>query len=166
MLEPRPKLKKQSLDIFLEILGAIAIVISFALPALYYQDLPENLPRHYGLDGVPDAYGGKGIIWVLPIMGLPLYLIISLISTIPSLINLPFKPSPEKIEIYQRKYSRMIRIMNVGMVCTFAFLTYNSIQIGLGNQTQLAQYFMPISLFFFFGVPTTLILSDLLKTKK
>jgi uncharacterized membrane protein len=161
-----PKLKKHPLDLAFEILGIIAIIVSFALPAFYYQDLPDSLPRHYGSDGLPDAYGGKGIIWVLPIVGSILFIIIGLVSNIPSLINLPFQPDPEKTEIYQRKYARMVRILNVGMVCIFAYLTYNTIQIGLGDQTQLPTYFTPVALLFFLGIPLIFMLPDLLRAKK
>ncbi len=161
-----PKFKKHPLDLTFEILGISAIIVSFALPAFYFQDLPDSFPRHFGSDGLPDAYGGKGIIWVYPIVGAILFIIIGLISNIPSMINLPFQPNPENTEISQRKYARMIRILNVGMVCILVFITHNSIQIGLGNQTQLPDYFTPISLLFFFGTPLIFILPDLLKAKK
>ncbi len=159
-------IKKPPLDLIIETLGVVAIIVSFALPAFYYSSLPDTLPRHYGSDGLPDAYSGKGIIWVLPILGFCLYLTISLISSIPSLINLPIKTTPENAEFYQKKYSRMIRIINVWMVLLFAFLTYFSIQIGLGNQTQLPNYFKPISLLLFFGTPLVYIIPDLLKARK
>lgn len=147
------KLKKHPLDIIIEITGIFVILTTFLLLAINYQSLPDSLPRHYGSDGVPDAYGAKGIIWVLPIMGLVLYLVIGLISNVPSVINLPFKPNPENAERYQRKYARMLRLLNVVMVCIFAFLTYQSAQIGLGTQSQLPVYFKPVSLFLLFGIP-------------
>lgn len=159
-------MKKQPLDIILEIIGIIAIIVSFVLPAYYYQDLPESLPRHFGSDGLPDAYGGKGFIWVLPVMGFFLFLIIGLISNIQGIINLPFKTSPEKMEFYQKKYGRMIRILNVAMVCFFALLTNITIQIGLGNNTQLPDYFNFIGLLVFFGIPLIYIIPDLMKAKK
>lgn len=160
------KIKNQPLDLIIEPLGVVAVIVSFALPAFYYSDLPDTLPRHYNSDGLPDAYSGKGMIWVLPILGFCLYLIISLISNFPALINIPIKTTPENMDFYQKKYSRMIRIINVEMVLLFAFLTYFSIQIGLGNQTQLSNYFKPVSLLFFFGTPLVYIIPDLLKARK
>jgi uncharacterized membrane protein len=161
-----PKSKKNPLDILLEITGMIVILGCFVYIAFNYQDLPDSLPRHYGSDGVPDAYSAKGIIWVLPIVGLILYMVIGLISNVPSLINLPFKPNPENAERYERKYSRMIRILNVVMVYIFAFLTYQSSQIGMGAQSQLPGYFKVVSLAVLFGIPLIYILPDMINARR
>lgn len=163
---PFSKLKKQPLDSFLEIIGVVVILGCFLYLTLIYKSLPDSLPRHFGSDGVPDAYGGKGIIWVLPIVGLILYLIVGLISYAPDLINLPFKPSPEKTEFYKMKYSRMLRILNVAMVCIFAFLTFQSAQIGFGNQPQLPQYFSLVAITLLLGIPLIFVIPDLIKARK
>ncbi len=160
------KLKKHPLDKILEITGIIIILTCFIFVALNYSSLPESMPRHYGLDGKPDAFAGKGIVWILPVFGIFLYMIIGVISNIPSLINLPFKPEPEKLEYYHLKYARMIRILNVVVMCLFTFLTYQSIQIGFGNQTQLPRSFTAISLVLILGIPVYFILPDLIKAHK
>lgn len=158
--------RKQTIDIFLEILGILIVITSFLLPSIYYQSLPDSLPRHFGSDGLPDAYGSKGIIWVLPMVGFILFLIVGLISNIPGLINLPFKPDPEKIDFFQRKYSRMIRILNVVIACLFTYITSNTIQIGLGNKTQLPTYFTPVTFLFLLAIPLIYVLPDLIKNGK
>lgn len=158
--------KKQPLDLFLEIFGILVVLVSFILPAIYYSSLPDSLPRHFGADGQPDAYGSKGIIWVLPSVGFILYLTIGLVSNAPGLINLPFRPDPEKIESYQRKYSRMIRILNVFMICLFTSITYTTIQIGLGNQVQLPSYFTTLSFVVLLGIPLLYVLPDLISARK
>jgi uncharacterized membrane protein len=156
-------LRKHPIDIFLEISGIIIISGCFLFLAFNYSSLPDSLPRHFGSDGVPDAFSAKGVIWVLPIMGLVLYLLIGLISNVPGLINLPFQPNPEKEEFYQRRYSRMIRILNVVMVGIFAFLTYQSAQIGLGVHSQLPEYFKAVSLGLLFGIPLIYVIPDMIK---
>lgn len=158
---PNSKLKKHPIDIFLETIGIIIILGCFLFLALNY----GSLPRHYGSDGVPDAYSAKGIIWVLPIMGLILYMVFGLISNVPSLINVPIKSSPEKVEFHQRKYSRMIRIPNLVIVCIFAFLTYQSALIGLGVQSQLPGYFKVVSLGLLFGIPLIYVIPDMIKAR-
>jgi uncharacterized membrane protein len=160
------KLKKHPFDFFLEIIGVFIILGCFLFLALNYESLPDSLPRHYGSDGVPDAYGAKAIIWVLPIFGFFLYFVLGLISYFPELINLPFNPSPENTEHYQRKYSRMLRILNVVMVGIFAFLTYQSVQIGLGTQSQLPGYFKLVSLGLLLGIPFIYILPDMVRSRR
>lgn len=163
---PISKLKKHPLDIVLEILGVIVILGCILFLVLNYQSLPDSLPRHYGSDGLPDAYSAKGIIWVLPIMGFILFMVIGLISNVPSLINLPFKPRPEQVDFHQKRYARMVRILNLVMVCIFAFLTYQSAQIGLGVQTQLPGYFKVLSLGLLFGIPLIYVIPDLVNARR
>lgn len=158
--------KNQTFDLILEILGIIGILTLLVLPIIFYTDLPDSLPRHYGSDGLPDAFGGKGVIWVLPIVGFVMYLVIRFISTLPEQINLPLKENPEDSEFKQKKYGRMIRILNVGIVFTFLFFTFNTIQIGLGNQTQLPSSFKPLTLLFIVGVISIFLIHDWLKSRK
>lgn len=161
-----PAPRKQPIDFFLEIFGIFVVLASFVLPAINYSSLPDSLPRHFGSDGQPDAYGSKGIIWVLPTVGFILYLTIGLIGNVLGWINLPFNSDPEKIDFFQSKYSRMIRIINVIMVCLFSYVTYNTIEIGLGNQTQLPTYFISLFLIFLIGICLIYVLPDLLKNRK
>jgi hypothetical protein len=37
------KIKNRPLDLIIETLGVVAIIVSFALPAFYYSDLPDTL---------------------------------------------------------------------------------------------------------------------------
>ena len=163
---PGETYKKHAMDTFLEILGVLIILVTFFYLAMNYQALPDSLPRHYNSEGLPDAYGGKGIVWVLPAIGLILYMVIRLITHVPSLINLPFKPNPEKADFYRMKYSRMIRILNVVMVGLFAFLTYQSAQIGLGNESQLPGYFKVVSLALVFGIPLIYVVPDMIRARR
>ncbi|MBY5951156.1 DUF1648 domain-containing protein [Algoriphagus sp. NF] len=153
-------------DLTLDILGIIAILALFAIPTIFYERLPDSLPRHFGSDGLPDAFAGKGVIWVFPILGFFMYLIIRFISTLPELINLPFKVNPSESESQKKKYGRMIRILNVAVIFTFLFLTFNTIEIGLGNQTKLPTGFKSITLFLLFGIPSIFIIPDWLKSRK
>lgn len=75
---PFSKLKTYTIDIVLEIIGVVIILGCFLFVALTYESLPDLLPRHYGSDGDPDAYGEKTIVWVLPIFGLFLFFAIGL----------------------------------------------------------------------------------------
>lgn len=160
------KSKIHPFDLILDILGITAILALFAIPAIFYQGLPDSLPRHYGPDGLPDAFGGKGVIWGLPILGFFMYLVIRFISTLPELINLPFKVNPSESESQKRKYGRMIRILNVGIIFLFVFFTYNTIQIGLGTQTQLPSGFKAMALLLLFGIPSIFLILYWLKSRK
>jgi len=89
-------------DWFLEAVGAVALVLSFALVARSYNDLPAIIPKHFGISGQADGFGDKTILWSLPIIGLIAYLGLTIGTRFPQLINYPFEITPEN-EVRQYK---------------------------------------------------------------
>jgi uncharacterized membrane protein len=45
-----------------------ATLANFIFVGMRFGDLPAQVPRHYGFTGKPDAWSGKGVIWVYPAM--------------------------------------------------------------------------------------------------
>jgi len=51
--------------------AVLCIALPFGVAALLYPGLPERVPTHFGADGRPDAWGGRGSIFLGPmVMGL------------------------------------------------------------------------------------------------
>jgi len=46
--------------------AAVCIALPFGFAALLYPGLPERVPTHFGPDGRPDAWGGRGSIFLGP----------------------------------------------------------------------------------------------------
>ena len=60
-------------DKLLELIGILALVFLIGMPLLFYNDLPESIPRQFGFDGVPDQLGNKAVIWWLTCIGFAMY---------------------------------------------------------------------------------------------
>lgn len=59
------------------------ILLMFVVGAYFYPKLPDNIPIHWGPNGQIDAYGSKNSsLFMLPIMAVILYLILTLIPYI------------------------------------------------------------------------------------
>lgn len=48
--------------------AAITFALTFIMVARSYGDLPEEIPIHFGITGKADNWGGRILIWLLPIM--------------------------------------------------------------------------------------------------
>jgi len=46
----------------------VLAIFAFAFSAVLYPSLPERVPTHWGLDGKPDAWGGAGSIFIMPML--------------------------------------------------------------------------------------------------
>ncbi|MDX5478496.1 MAG: DUF1648 domain-containing protein [Cyclobacteriaceae bacterium] len=148
---PIIKLEWTAWDKILEGLGFLALVLLLVLPVYFYPELPDRIPKHYDAAGQVTAYGGKGMLWIVPILGLITYATLFFINKVPHIYNYPIEITPENAERQYRMATRMIRTLNVIIVSTFLYSFYGTIQNALGNQVGLGKGFMPFFLIALFG---------------
>ncbi|MBZ4665437.1 SdpI family protein [Mahella sp.] len=65
-------------DIWLIIIIAVALLSAIAV----YGRLPDKIPMHWNINGEIDSYGGKGTIFLLPLMNAGIYALMLLIPLI------------------------------------------------------------------------------------
>ena len=70
---PRIPINLSKTDYLFEIIGLIGIICLIVLPIYYFNDLPDQIPKHFNALGQVDSYGNRGVIWFLPAIGLFLY---------------------------------------------------------------------------------------------
>lgn len=75
----------------------------------------------------------------------------NLSNRVPHIFNYPTEIKPENAERQYRMATRMIRTLNVIIVCTFLYTSYGTIQNALGHQVGLGKAFMPFFLIALFG---------------
>ncbi len=152
MKRPKMKIEKTLIDIVTEIIGLIGVVLLIGLPLYYFNTLPETIPRHFGANGEPDGFSGKGIIWALPIIGVLMYVGLFWLNKYPHTFNYPQKVTEENAEGLYTMGTKMIRTLNTIITSVFAYITYSTIQTALGNQNGLGAWFTPVFMLLIFGV--------------
>lgn len=144
----RPKIRPEleTTDILIELIGLIGLLVLVGLPLFYYPELPDQLPHHYGLDGKPDRYGGKEIVWLLPAIGILLYLGMWYLNRFPHIFNYTVKITEQNAQTQYRLSTRMIRSLNTFIAWMFAYINYAIVQGGLEDTFSLGNWFIPILL--------------------
>lgn len=141
---PRIQIEKEAIDVWVELLGLLALVAMFAYPAYYYPELADEIPQHYGADGKPDSYGSKSMVWLLPIIGLVLYAGLWYLNRLPHLFNYTTAITEENAERQYRLATRMMRCVNTFIAITFAYISYSIVRGGLDDETSLGLWFIPV----------------------
>lgn len=149
---PRIKLPLSSFDQVIEFIGLAFLVFLIILPLRYYSDLPVRIPVHFNASGAPDGYGSKTTLFLLPAIGLVLWLAMTILTRFPHIFNFPVKITPENAEVQYRLATRMMRILKTLILIMFAFISYKTIQIATGNEAGLGKAFLPVFLIITFGV--------------
>ncbi|WP_020059873.1 DUF1648 domain-containing protein [Bacillus sp. 123MFChir2] len=77
------------LERWLDGLSLIGLVVMLIYIGFIWSSLPSRIPTHFGWSGEADGFGGKGNIFIHPIVGLGLYILFHVLSRFPHLFNYP-----------------------------------------------------------------------------
>ncbi len=152
MERPNLKIQLDRFDYFFETITIIGLISLIIIPFIFYDRLPETMPKHFDLHGNPDAYGSKGMVWFLPTLGIILYAGLSLLCKYPHTFNYPTKVTNENAGNIYKKGIIIIRLVKLTVISLFIFLNFKLIEIGLGQLDKLSVIFLPIILIIFFGM--------------
>ena len=86
-------------ELLCDVLAGVCLLVMFLLVALYWNQLPEQIPTHYGFDGQPDAWGGRGGALFMPLLGLLTFALLTGARFLPaSMFNFPVAVTDENRE--------------------------------------------------------------------
>lgn len=148
---PRIDVPKQPTDRAIELVGYGALLMLFGIPAIFYSSLPESIPIHFGFDGVPGRTGPRHMIWLLPGIGIILYVGLMWLVNYPHLFNYPVRLTTENIYRQYRYAQRLLRINATLVVVLFAFLKYTGVQVAFGQMDAIPTWPLLLLLAAIFG---------------
>jgi uncharacterized membrane protein len=152
------KLKHTRLQLFLEIICLLLLIGMFAFAAIKWQNLPEKIPGHFNASGQIDRWADKSELWIIPGMTGFLYALITVITFIPSIWNIPGKIKEENKTAAYSCIKTMIIALKLELVAVFSTITFFSV-----NVSPLPVWFTPLFLILVFG---TILLGVILTVRK
>lgn len=106
----------------------VAVVVSFVLWAVFYKELPAELPTHWGPSGEIDDYTSKlGTFFMLHGLIIGMYV---LMVFLPNL-----DPKKANYKFFDKGYSAIVN----GMLLIFVAIDFGTIYIGLGHKLEMAK---------------------------
>ena len=129
-----------------DMIAIIGLIAMFGSVAIFWSQLPAQVPTHFGVSGPPNSHGTKGSIWVLPIVGFLLYCFLTLISRIPMGFNYPFDATAEMRTRLQPLTLELVGWLKAEVVWTFAWLNWTVLQISFGRSSGLSPAFPVVTL--------------------
>lgn len=82
----------------------------FVYVAFVYRSLPEEIPIHFNAKGEADGWGGRAVIFGMPLMAIPMLIILFFLGKSPQVHNYPVKG-------YGRKRSPIISGITFAVSC-------------------------------------------------
>ena len=144
-------LKKTIYDKILEV-AAIAALLWMFYPLLFYSNIDSNalIPIHYNFFGEVDGWGGRPTLWITPLIGLALYIGLSIFQIGLSILQKHLQKchDPGKTTAKKANYLRMgMRLGRMGWqfvsqekllsILLFAYVSNNIYSVAIGTTTEL-----------------------------
>lgn len=151
MNKPKVKIQPTTADWILEVTALIGLLLIILIVILSYKNLPDVIPRHYTGNGQPDGYGRKSLLFVSPAIAIVIYIILTLAVKYPNMLNYPVRITRENASKQYTNLMMMVRIVKTLIVAMLLYVTFVTIQIGLGRMHGLGNWFLPVVVFSLLG---------------
>ncbi len=131
----------------IEIITLIVLIAMIIYPVIMWNTLPAKIPMHYNAAGEIDRWGSRGELILLPVIGMFMYGLLTLVAFSPSAWNIPVTITREnRIRVYQCTKSMLV-LMKLEVIVLFAYLEYHIME-----QRELSGSFLGIVILVLFGI--------------
>jgi uncharacterized membrane protein len=148
--QPRLKIDWTPVDWIVEGLAIGGLLTLLGTVIYFFPKLPETIPTHFNGSGQPDDYGSKSFFWMLPGIGLFIYILLTFINLIPHQFNYLVKITPENALKQYTMGTRFIRYIKMLIIWMFFYINFSIIQTIHHSAKGLGLWFMPVFLAFIF----------------
>lgn len=131
------------------LLGFLALISYWAIDGP--NPLPQRIPTHFTADGQPNAWGPPASLWLLPVVAVGIYLLISVVSLFPASFNFPVRSTPVNRARLEALTLQMMAWIKVELVCLFLFIQWSIIESVRSGKAALPPVMVPVFLVVVFG---------------
>jgi uncharacterized membrane protein len=151
--EKRPKLKislswKEKILI---LISSLCVIAMWVYLYIVWSNLPSIIPIHFDISGVPDRFGNKSSVFLLPITALIMHISLVVLSNMPHCFNYPVKVTEKNGEALYKIGKQLIILLDMELSLMFLILLWEDIQNSIGNISRLGIGRMFISIAIIIG---------------
>jgi len=146
MFRPILKLPKTRSEKIWDYIGGSIFILSIFYIILAWGKLPDEIPGHFNGMGEVDRWGAKIELFILPFIGLFLWMLMGLLEKVPHMHNYPSRLDESNVEAFYLNSRKILnQVKNICLIL-FAFISVQMVRIGLGEVNSLGWWFLPIVL--------------------
>ncbi|MGE8035020.1 DUF1648 domain-containing protein [Lysinibacillus sp. NPDC093692] len=144
MYRPVLKLPKTSYEKILDYIGGGLFVLSILYILAMWGNLPEEIPGHFNGAGEVDRWGSKIELFILPFIGLLLWIFLGFLERVPHTHNYPARLNESNVEAFYLNSRKILNEVKNLCLILFAAISFQMVRIALGEVENLGWWFLPI----------------------
>lgn len=141
---PRIKVPIEAVDIIIEIASITLLILMWSYCIAKFSALPDTIATHFSAAGIPDDYGSKHTIWIIPIIASVMYVGMFIINKYPHIHNYMVNITEENALKNYRFSTRLLRVVNFLCVFLMTYITYMIIESAFGTKLKMGNWFVPL----------------------
>lgn len=123
-------------------IALICLLLLLGLVIGYYPELPAEIPTHFGPNGAADAWGAKTSIFILPVLGLIIYVLLGFLGhrSRAARLDNPWStlhPRPGMEEEVRKLTVDMLGALRAMVILAFTYINWGSIRTAFGDANGL-----------------------------
>ena len=134
---PHLDLPRQPWERALETVALLFAFLPFAYLLAVWSDLPATVPTHFAASGVPDGWGPRKALWLLPGIGLVSYFGLSALALIPHRLNFVVAITAENAERQYLIARQLLLGIKLSISILFGVVLWGSVQVAQGRAAGL-----------------------------
>lgn len=128
-------------------IAALAVLVVLTWSALYGPGhLSGQIPTHFNSAGEPTSYGPASTLWLLPVIGTGLYILITAVSFSPSSFNFPVRVTAQNRDRLYRIAVRMVVAIKAEILILFVLLQHAILQSVRTQTNSIPLLLIPLAL--------------------
>ena len=121
----------------IDALSVVVLILGWGLALSVYPRLPERVPVHFGLRAEADRWGGRWMIFMIPLVSTA---IVALDYWIFEYVS-PGSPSPIPPEMRTPLHLLLLELSVI-----FTYITWRMSEVAFGRARGLGGWFLPVAL--------------------
>ena len=114
--------------------------------------LPDRIPTHFDISGQPNAWGSPNFLWLLPVIGTGLYLLMTALASIRfRSYNLPVRVTEANLPFIQDQTAVMVAWIKFEVLSLFTYIQWAIISGARVGEFHLSPAMIPVFLVVVFG---------------
>ena len=137
--------KKTTFSKITNLISLLSVVGIVLYVIITWKSIPDMIPGHYNIAGEIDKYSSKNSIWILIVVQILLFTMMSVLERFPNIWNTGVKITEENRERVYTNLRNMQTYLKMMIMIYFSYMTFQS--IGGGNLHSMSVFVFLVLVF-------------------